>query len=78
MSTTQATSEARQEKGLYEIRIRGHLDDRWTAWFDRHLPASGCGAAQVNFCQRKSTPDFAYGWRPCQWQRWLIELPDVY
>jgi len=19
--------------GLYEIRIKGHLDDRWTAWF---------------------------------------------
>jgi hypothetical protein len=34
MSTTQADSEAHQEPGLYEIRLKGHLDDRWTAWFD--------------------------------------------
>ncbi len=20
--------------GLYEIRLKGHLDSRWTAWFD--------------------------------------------
>jgi|GEM_PF-5360458 len=48
--------EAPQGPGLYEIRLKGHLDDRWTAWFDRHLPASGSGVAQVDFCQRKSTP----------------------
>ena len=22
------------EPGLYEIRIKGHLDDKWTAWFE--------------------------------------------
>jgi hypothetical protein len=24
----------RRDAGRYEIRIRGHLDARWTAWFD--------------------------------------------
>jgi hypothetical protein len=33
MSTTQTDSEAHQEPRLYEIRIKGHLDDRWAAWF---------------------------------------------
>jgi hypothetical protein len=33
MSETHAATEAHDEPGLYEIRIRGHLDDRWTAWF---------------------------------------------
>jgi len=23
-----------QGPGLYEIRLQGHLDHRWTAWFD--------------------------------------------
>ena len=22
------------DSGLYEIRVRGHLEPRWTAWFD--------------------------------------------
>jgi len=34
MSTTQADSEAHHEPGLYEIRLKGHLDDRWADWFD--------------------------------------------
>ena len=25
---------ARQERGRYEIRVKGHLDTRWAAWFD--------------------------------------------
>ena len=33
MSTTQKNSEAHQEPRLYEIRLKGHLDDRWTDWF---------------------------------------------
>lgn len=33
MSTIQAASAAYQEPGLYEIRIKGHLDDRWADWF---------------------------------------------
>jgi hypothetical protein len=27
------SSETHYEPGVYEIRIKGHLDDRWTAWF---------------------------------------------
>ena len=26
-------TEDHYEPGLYEIRIKGHLDDRWAAWF---------------------------------------------
>jgi hypothetical protein len=26
--------EDRDEARLYEIRIQGHLDDRWAGWFD--------------------------------------------
>jgi hypothetical protein len=25
--------EAHDEPGLYEIRLKGHLDDRWANWF---------------------------------------------
>ena len=34
MSTTQADSDTHHEPGRYEIRLKGHLDDRWAAWFD--------------------------------------------
>jgi hypothetical protein len=34
MSETHALSEDQSEPGLYEIRIKGHLDDRWSDWFD--------------------------------------------
>jgi hypothetical protein len=33
MSATHASTEDHDEPGLYEIRIKGHLDDRWAAWF---------------------------------------------
>jgi len=33
MSDTDASTEAHGEPGQYEIRIKGHLDDRWAAWF---------------------------------------------
>jgi hypothetical protein len=33
MSETHISAEAHDEPGLYEIRIKGHLDDRWAAWF---------------------------------------------
>ena len=33
MSTTKTDSEAHQEPRCYEIRLKGHLDDRWAAWF---------------------------------------------
>ena len=34
MRETHASTEDRYEPGLYEIRVKGHLDDRWAAWFD--------------------------------------------
>ena len=33
MSATRASTEDHDESGLYEIRLKGHLDDRWDAWF---------------------------------------------
>ncbi len=33
MSETHASAEDHDESGLYEIRLKGHLDDRWGAWF---------------------------------------------
>ena len=34
MSDTHALSDARRELGQYEIRLKGHLEARWAAWFD--------------------------------------------
>lgn len=34
MSETRASPEEHDEPGLTEIRIKGHLDIRWTDWFD--------------------------------------------
>jgi len=34
MSETHASTEDQYEPGLYEIRIKGHLDDRWAEWFE--------------------------------------------
>jgi hypothetical protein len=34
MNETHAFSENQYEPGLYEIRIKGHLDDRRAAWFE--------------------------------------------
>jgi hypothetical protein len=28
------STEDQYEPGIYEIRIKGHLDTRWTEWFD--------------------------------------------
>ena len=33
MSETHISTEGSYEPGLYEIRIKGHLDDRWADWF---------------------------------------------
>jgi hypothetical protein len=33
MSETYASTEDQYESGLYEIRIKGHLDDQWSDWF---------------------------------------------
>jgi hypothetical protein len=34
MSTPQGTPGADGDVGWCQIRIRGHLDQRWTSWFD--------------------------------------------
>ena len=34
MSATHASTEDHDEPGLYEIRIKGHLDNRWADWFE--------------------------------------------
>jgi hypothetical protein len=34
MSKTHASQSRRHEAGQYEIRLQGHLDGRWAAWFD--------------------------------------------
>ncbi|MFZ0158477.1 MAG: hypothetical protein WAL50_05555 [Kineosporiaceae bacterium] len=34
MSETQRSTGTWQEAGRCEIRLKGHLDSRWTAWFD--------------------------------------------
>ena len=34
MSTTPASTEDYHELGHYEIRIKGHLDNRWVDWFE--------------------------------------------
>ena len=33
MSETHASTEDHYEPGLYEIRIKGHLENRWAHWF---------------------------------------------
>ncbi|MGH2493894.1 MAG: hypothetical protein ACRDIV_04240 [Ktedonobacteraceae bacterium] len=34
MSETHTSTKNHDEPGLYEIRIKGHLDDRWATWFE--------------------------------------------
>jgi hypothetical protein len=34
MSETHSSTEDHDEPGFYEIRIKGHLDDRWGDWFE--------------------------------------------
>jgi hypothetical protein len=34
MSEIPRSTSDRHEAGRYEIRLRGHLDTRWVAWFD--------------------------------------------
>ena len=34
MSETHALPEYHDESGLYEIRLKGHLNDRWAGWFE--------------------------------------------
>ena len=34
MSETVASTQDYHEPGLYEIRLKGHLDERWADWFE--------------------------------------------
>lgn len=34
MHTTQAATDDQRQPGGYEIRLKGHLEPRWAAWFD--------------------------------------------
>ena len=34
MNTTHTSTGDQDQAGLYEIRIKGHLDDKWADWFD--------------------------------------------
>ena len=34
MSGTHTRKQEHDEGGQYEIRIHGHLDDRWSGWFE--------------------------------------------
>ena len=34
MSTTATSTADHHSSGRYEIRLKGHLDARWAAWFD--------------------------------------------
>ena len=34
MSETDASTEDHHEPGRYEIRLKGHLDNRWADWFE--------------------------------------------
>jgi len=34
MCKTLASTNDHYEPGLYEIRLKGHLDDRWADWFE--------------------------------------------
>lgn len=34
MSTTRTAQQPPHEAGRYEIRLKGHLADRWADWFD--------------------------------------------
>ena len=34
MSATHASTEDHHEPELYEIRLKGHLENRWAAWFE--------------------------------------------
>jgi hypothetical protein len=34
MSATHAAPDDQQPPGQYEIRLKGHLESRWVAWFD--------------------------------------------
>jgi hypothetical protein len=40
-NTTSRSSAAHNDVQQYEIRVRGHLGSRWTAWFDGLIVTNG-------------------------------------
>ena len=36
-----------QNPGRYEIRVKGHLDARWAAWFDGLTLTHGCDGTTI-------------------------------
>ncbi len=48
MSQTHAATEKQDEPGLYEIRLKGHLDPQWAGWFgDLRLTLEDDGATRL-------------------------------
>ena len=47
MSDTHTASDARREPGHYEIRLKGHLETRWAAWFDGLSLTQECDGTTV-------------------------------
>jgi len=48
MSEAKASTSDRNEPGHYEIRLKGHLDGRWVAWFDGlRLSLDGDGTTTI-------------------------------
>jgi hypothetical protein len=49
MGKTHPPTGTGQEAGRYEIRLRGHLDPRWAAWFDgMTLTHDGDGTTRIH------------------------------
>ena len=47
MSDTHASPDTRRELGQYEIRLKGHLETRWAAWFDGLSLTQECDGTTV-------------------------------
>ena len=46
-----AIAAGHQNPGRYEIRVKGHLDTRWAAWFDGVTLTTGSDGTTVIDCQ---------------------------
>lgn len=47
MNATGGSAQDRYEPGDYEIRLKGHLDARWAAWFDGMTLTLECDGTTV-------------------------------
>ena len=61
MSETHTPTDSRHETGRYEIRLQGHLDTRWAAWFDGLTLTRGSDGTTVKLnafaCRRRRAAD---------------------